>query len=125
MARFRPFRLTVTAKGGKPQTMDALEVRIANGSYHGGAELVRNEVDDGEIVIQAIEGRWRTKLLWSWGLSLIGPDHVRGTVREFRGTEFRIETDPPMPISIDGEVLADTPVTASVAQRVMQMVVPD
>jgi YegS/Rv2252/BmrU family lipid kinase len=124
MARYRPFRLTVTSADGKAETMNALEVRIANGAYHGGAELVRTTVDDGEIVIQAIEGTWRTKLLWSWGLSLIGPDHVRGTVREFRGKQFRIETDPPLPISIDGEVLADTPVTAKVARRVMHMVVP-
>jgi YegS/Rv2252/BmrU family lipid kinase len=123
MARFKPFRLTVTADG-KSETIDALEVRIANGAYHGGAELVRTDVDDGEIVIQAITGTWRTKLLWSWGLSLIGPDHVRGTVREYRGREFRLETDPPLPISIDGEILAETPVTAKVARRVMRMVVP-
>jgi YegS/Rv2252/BmrU family lipid kinase len=124
MVRYKPFRLTVTEAGGTPQTIDALEVRIANGAYHGGAELVRTQVDDGEIVVQAIEGSWRTKLLWSWGLSLIGPDHVRGTVREFRGTEFRIETDPPLPISIDGEVLAETPVIAKLAHQVMRMVVP-
>jgi YegS/Rv2252/BmrU family lipid kinase len=124
MARYKPFKLTVTEPGGKPVTIDALEVRIANGAYHGGTELVRTEVDDGQIVVQAIEGSWRTKLLWSWGLSLIGPDHVRGTVREFRGTEFRVETDPPLPISIDGEVLAETPVTAKLARRVMHMVVP-
>jgi YegS/Rv2252/BmrU family lipid kinase len=124
MARFKPFRLTVTAGGGKPETIDALEVRIANGSHHGGAELVRTHVDDGEIVIQAITGTWRTKLLWSWGLSLIGPDQVRGTVREYRGREFHLETDPPLPISIDGEVLAETPVTARIARRVIRMVVP-
>jgi YegS/Rv2252/BmrU family lipid kinase len=124
MARYRPFGLTITDAGGKSWTMDALEVRIANGAFHGGAELVRTAVDDGEIVIQAIEGTWRTRLLWSWGLSLIGPDHVRGTLREFRGREFRIETDPPLPISIDGEVLAKTPVTARLARRVMHMIVP-
>ncbi|WP_404713028.1 diacylglycerol/lipid kinase family protein [Sphingomonas sp. MMS24-J13] len=124
MARYKPFGLTVTDAAGKSTTMDALEVRIANGAYHGGSELVRTAVDDGDIVIQAIEGTWRTKLLWSWGLSLIGPDHVRGSVREFRGKEFRIETDPPLPISIDGELLAETPVTAKLARRVMHMIVP-
>jgi len=123
MARFKPFRLTVTADG-KSETIDALEVRIANGAYHGGAELVRTDVEDGQIVIQAITGTWRTKLLWSWGLSLIGPDQVRGTVKEYRGREFRVETDPPLPISIDGEVLAETPVTAKLARRVIRMVLP-
>ena len=123
MARFKPFRLTVSGEG-KSETLDVLEVRIANGRFHGGAELVETEVDDGEIVIQAVHGRLRLKLLWSWGLSLIGPDQVRGTVREFRGRSFRIETEPRLPISIDGEVDAKTPVTARLARRAITMAVP-
>jgi len=123
MARFKPFKLTIT-QGELSETLDALEVRIANGRFHGGAELVKTRVDDGEIVIQAIDGRLRTKLLWSWGLSLIGPDQVRGTLREFRGSEFRIETDPPLSISIDGEVAAKTPVEVRLARRAMLMAVP-
>ena len=123
MARFKHFRLTVS-DGKKAETLDALEVRIANGRFHGGIELVKTEVDAGEIVIQAIDGRLRSKLLWSWGLSLIGPDQVRGTLREFRGREFRIETDPPLPISIDGEVVAKTPVTVRLARHAIRMAVP-
>ena len=122
MARFKPFKLTVT-QGKQVETLDALEVRIANGRFHGGAELVKTRVDAGEIVIQAIDGRLRAKLLWSWGLALIGPDQVRGTVREFRGKEFRIETDPPLPISIDGEVMAKTPADVRLARRAMLMAV--
>lgn len=123
MARFKPFKLTIT-QGAKVETLDALEVRIANGGFHGGTELVKTTVDAGEIVIQAIDGRLRAKLLWSWGLALIGPDQVRGTVREFRGREFRIETDPPLPISIDGEVAAKTPVDVRLARRAMRMAIP-
>ena len=123
MMRFKPFRLTIR-EGGKTETLDALEVRIANGRFHGGVELVKTKVDAGEIVIQAIDGRLRLKLLWSWGLSLIGPDQVRGTVREFRGRQFRIETDPPLPISIDGEVEARTPVTVRLARHAIRMAVP-
>jgi len=123
MARYKPFCLTVT-EGETVHQLNALEVRIANGAYHGGTELVDAQVDSGEIVIQAIEGTWRTKLLWSWGLSLLGRDKALGTVREFRGRSFQVETQPPLPISIDGEVLAHTPVTARVARAVMLMAVP-
>jgi YegS/Rv2252/BmrU family lipid kinase len=123
MARFKPFKLTIT-QGKTVETLDALEVRIANGRFHGGAELVKTKVDNGEIVIQAIDGKLRAKLLWSWSLALIGPDQVRGTVREYRGREFRIETDPPLPISIDGEVAAKTPVDVRLARRAMLMAVP-
>ena len=123
MARYRPFKLTI-GEGKDAVTIDALEVRIANGGYHGGTELVETEVDSGEIVIQAVVGTARTKLMWSWGLSMLGHDRMRGTVREFRGKSFRVATDPPLPISIDGEVLAKTPITARVARRVIRMAVP-
>jgi YegS/Rv2252/BmrU family lipid kinase len=123
MARFHPFRLTV-GDGDTSETIDALEVRIANGGYHGGAELVDTEVDSGEIVVQAVIGTARAKLLWSWGLTLLGQDRARGTVREFRGREFRVTTDPPLPISIDGEVLARTPVTVRIARAAIRMAVP-
>ncbi|WP_240320901.1 diacylglycerol/lipid kinase family protein [Sphingomonas crusticola] len=123
LARFKPFLLTV-GEGASAVTIDALEVRIANGRYQGGTELIETEVGDGDIVIQVIEGQRRFKLLWSWGLSLGGPGPVRGTVREFRGREFRIATDPPLPISIDGEVLAQTPVTAKLARHAIVMAVP-
>ena len=123
LARFKPFRLIV-GEGADAVEVDALEVRIANGAYHGGQELVRTEVDDGEIVVQVVDGRVRAKLLWSWGLGLIGPDQVQGTVREFRGRAFRLATVPPLPISIDGEVLAKTPVTARIARRAIRMALP-
>jgi YegS/Rv2252/BmrU family lipid kinase len=123
MAKFKPFKLTIEQRG-KSETLDALEVRIANGRFHGGAELVQTEVDDGDIVIQVIDGRLRGKLLWSWGLSLVGPEQVRGTLREFRGREFRLSTEPPLPISIDGEVVAKTPVTAKLARHAIKMAVP-
>ncbi|MDO6416502.1 YegS/Rv2252/BmrU family lipid kinase [Sphingomonas sp. BIUV-7] len=123
MARFKPFTLTVSWDGGR-ESLSALEVRIANGAYHGGTELVETDVENGEIVIQVVTGSVRTKLLWSWGLSLIGPQTARGTLREFRGKSFRLETDTPLPISIDGEVLAHTPVTASVSAKAIRMLVP-
>jgi YegS/Rv2252/BmrU family lipid kinase len=118
--RFRPFKLTVGN-----ETIDAVEVRIANGSYHGGTELVEDaEVDSGEIVVQAVLGNARHRLIWSWTASLLKLRARKRTVREFHGAELRIVTDPPLPISIDGEVLAHTPCTAKVAQAVIEVAAP-
>jgi YegS/Rv2252/BmrU family lipid kinase len=118
--RFRPFRLRVNG-----EEMDAVEVRIANGRYHGGAELMESaEVDSGEIVVQVVIGNARHRLLTSWAASLLKLRWRRQTVREFHGVELRIETDPPLPISIDGEVLAHTPATVRVAQAVIEVAAP-
>jgi YegS/Rv2252/BmrU family lipid kinase len=118
--RFKPFRLTVGN-----ETIDAVEVRIANGSYHGGTELVEDaEVDSGEIIVQAVLGNARHRLAWSWAASILKLRARKRTVREFHGVELRIATDPPLPISIDGEVLAHTPVTACVAKAVIEVAAP-
>lgn len=123
--RFRPFQLTVTDKSGWSTTMTALEVRVANGSYHGGTELIEDaEVDSGEIIVQVVEGRTHGRLALSWLLSVLRLTHLHKTTREFRGRTLRIETDPPLPISIDGEVLARTPVTAKVAPHVIDVISP-
>jgi diacylglycerol kinase family enzyme len=121
---FRPFRVTI-GEGEKAVTIDAVELRIANGGYHGGTELVESaEPDSGEIVVQAVIGNARHRLVTSWAASLMKLRWRKQTVREFRGTSLRIATDPPLPISIDGEVLAKTPVTAKVAKGVIEVAAP-
>jgi len=118
--RFRPFELTVGN-----ETIDAVEVRIANGRYHGGTELVDDaRLDSGEIVVQAVVGDTRHRLVWSWAASILRLRARKRTVREFHSAELRISTDPPLPISIDGEVLARTPCTARVAGGVIEVAAP-
>lgn len=118
--RFRAFTLIVDG-----EAMEATEVRIANGRFQGGAELVDDaDPQSGEIVVQAVRGRTRLGLVWSWTASMLRLPSRRATTREFHGREMRIETIPPLPISIDGEVLAHTPVMARVAPRVIEMALP-
>lgn len=118
--RFRPFTLTVNG-----ETIEAVEVRIANGGYHGGTELVDDaSVVSGEIVVQAVIGKTRRWLLWSWLASFLRIEARRATTREFHGTRLTIATDPTLPISIDGEIAAQTPVTAQVAAAVIRVAAP-
>jgi diacylglycerol kinase family enzyme len=42
----------------------------------------------------------------------------------FTGAAFRLATEPPLPISIDGEVLARTPVKAHIAAGVIEVMAP-
>ncbi len=119
--RFKAFTLIVDG-----EAMEATEVRIANGPFQGGAELVDDaHPESGEIVVQAVRGRTRFGLLKSWSASLLRLPSRKLTTREFHGREMRIETIPPLPISIDGEVLAHTPVTARVAAGVIEMALPN
>ncbi|NJC32751.1 YegS/Rv2252/BmrU family lipid kinase [Sphingomonas jejuensis] len=124
LSRFKPFSLTVD-DGTTARTLDAVEVRIANGRFHGGAELVEDaRVDSGEIVVQVVTGKARHRLLWSWSASLLRLRSRKQTYEEFHGQQFRLSTEKPMPVSIDGEVLAHTPCTARIARQVIEVAAP-
>jgi YegS/Rv2252/BmrU family lipid kinase len=124
LMRFKSFELIVEGPEGT-ERLRALEVRIANGRFHGGIEVVEGaEVDSGEIVIEAVSGHARTTLASNWIRLLLGLPKKERQVRQFHSHSLRLTTNPPLPISIDGEVLATTPVTARVAERAIEVVVP-
>lgn len=123
--RFRPFRTIIKWPDGQRVKLWATEVRIANGTHHGGFELVESqELDSGEIVIQAVTGRSVWGLAWSWFATIFKLRSRHGTVREFRGTNMVLKTRPRLKISLDGEIAAKTPVTVTVARHVIEIAAP-
>jgi YegS/Rv2252/BmrU family lipid kinase len=122
--RFRPFRLIID-DGTQEHRMWATEVRIFNGRFHGGVELTENtDVDSGDIVVQAVTGRNRMRLAWDWYAKFFKLRSREANTQDFRGKSLRLDTRPHHHISIDGEPLARTPVTVSVAERAIEVVVP-
>ena len=122
--KFKPFRLTVD-DGTEKSTLWATEVRIANGTHHGGVELIESqEIDSGVIVIQAVTGKRVIGLAWSWFATLFKLRRRAQTVTEWRGRKLRLETRPRLAISIDGEIAAKTPVTVTVARAAITIAAP-
>ena len=122
--KFRPFWLTVDAGNG-PQHLKVVEVRIANGRFHGGAELMEEaEIDNGEIVVECVRGHVKRRLIANWASNVLHLKSRREDTVVFRGKKIRIDSRPRLPVSIDGEVLAHTPVTAKVAAGVIEVMVP-
>jgi diacylglycerol kinase family enzyme len=125
LTRFKPFILSVD-DGQQVHRLSALEVRIANGRFHGGVEVVEtSDIDSGSIVVQAVTGRVRSTLIWNWLATLLRLPARHQTVQEFRGRKLEVRTEPRQPISIDGEVSAQTPVVVTVARGVIEVIVPD
>lgn len=123
-ARFRPFRAIVADASGEHRLW-ASEIRILNGRFHGGVEMSEDAgVDTGDIVIQVVTGRNRWRLALDWYARFFRLRSREKLVEEFRGRELKLDTRPRHGISIDGEVLARTPVTVRVAQRAIDVVVP-
>ena len=124
LTRFKPFTLFVDDGSGEKK-LRVVEVRISNGPYHGGTWLVDEaSIESGEIVVQAVKGHYKRRLVTNWANSFLGRRERHHEVVSFSGTSIKVRTDPPLPISIDGEVLAHTPVTAHVAAGVIEVMVP-
>ena len=122
--RFCPFTLVV-GEGAAATRLKVVEVRISNGSFHGGTQLVDSaDLQSGEIVVQAVVGHAKRYLLRHWAAAVIGHELRHLDTREFRGRSLRVATEPPLPISIDGEVLATTPVTARIAAGAIEVLAP-
>ena len=123
--KFRPFRLRVTLADGTLVKAWATEARIANGTHHGGVELVENqELDSGKIVIQAVTGKSLWGLAWSWFSTLFKLRRRELTVTEWWGEKLYLEARPAQKISIDGEIAAKTPVTVEVAGACIEVAAP-
>jgi YegS/Rv2252/BmrU family lipid kinase len=123
--KFRPFKLRVTLDDGATISCWATEARIANGSYHGGVELVESQsLDSGEMVIQAVTGKSLAHLAWSWFATLFRLRNRDQTVTEWRGKRMTLDAKPRQKISIDGELAARTPVVVEVARGAIEVAAP-
>lgn len=123
--KFRPFRLRIRTDDGQVHKTWATEVRIANGTHHGGVELVESqELDSGDIVIQAVTGKSLWGLAWSWFSTLFKLRNRDLTTTEWRGNKLTLEARPVQKISIDGEIAATTPVTIEVAGACIEVAAP-
>ncbi|QNM82640.1 diacylglycerol kinase [Sphingomonas sabuli] len=123
--KFRPFRLRVTMEDGSVHSAWATEARIANGSHHGGVQLVEGaEIDSGEIVIQAVTGKSLWGLSWSWFTTLLHMSAKDLTTTEWSGKKILLEARPRQKISVDGEIEAKTPVTVRVAGACIEVAAP-
>ena len=123
-AKFKPFTLIVD-DGEATHRMRVVEVRISNGPYHGGTWLVDEAaVDSGTIVVQAVRGHYRSTLAKNWFVSFFGMAARHHDTVSFTGTSLRVDTEPRLPISIDGELLARTPVTATIAPGIIRVMAP-
>jgi len=121
---FRPFKLTVGV-GRTTSTVWATEVRIANGGYFGGVELVEEaKLDSGEMIVQIVTGKSSGNLAKSWFWNMLRLRHRDQWQAEIRAKRLRLSTDPVMDVTIDGELATKTPITVTVAPRAVAIAVP-
>jgi YegS/Rv2252/BmrU family lipid kinase len=121
----RPATLTLRMPGQR-RKMNALMVVIGNTRLYGGAmQFTRRAVaDDGLLDIVVIGGGgWGRRA----GVFLraflrrpsLGPD-----ARYERARSVRLESTPPLPVQVDGDIIGSLPMTFSIAPGALWVIVP-
>jgi diacylglycerol kinase (ATP) len=103
-----------------------LQVAVGNGRFYGGGMVVAPDsgIDDGMLDVYAIElGRHRD--LVGVARYLKSGDFIRNDlVSHYRTGRVNLETEPRLPLNVDGEVVAQTPQSFSVASNALKVLVP-
>lgn len=123
--KLKPFIVRISVVGRPDIIERALEVRIGNGGFVGGLEVMANaDPESRDVVIQLVRGRYAAALAGVWAANLAGWLPARGRIRELRATAFTLSCTPEQPISVDGETGTRTPVLVAVEPGALHVVVP-
>jgi diacylglycerol kinase (ATP) len=103
-----------------------VQVAVGNGRFYGGGMVVapQSGIDDRSLDIYAIEmGRHRD--LIGVARYLKSGDFIRQEgVHHYRTERVLLETEPGLPVNIDGEVVTRTPQDFSMAHNALRVLVP-
>jgi diacylglycerol kinase (ATP) len=126
--KHEPFsaRLTFPEGDHEPVEYDRLlQVAVGNGRFYGGGMIVGLEsgIDDKTLDIYAIDLGRRRDLIGAVRYLKSGDFIKTDGVHNFRTPRVRLETDPDLPVNIDGEVVTRSPQDFSVAQNALNVLV--
>ena len=127
--KHEPFRARLTFPDGDHEPVEherLLQVAVGNGRFYGGGMVVApgSGIDDSTLDVYAIElGRHRD--LIGVARYLKSGDFVRsGGVSHYETSRVVVETEPPLQVNVDGELVAVTPQEFSVARNALHVLVP-
>lgn len=123
--RQRSFTATIRC-GGETHTLKSLQISIGNGRYYGGGMAIADDaaIDDGRLDCYALP-----KVPW-WRLLILVPALRRGAHRpvpeilSLHGDAIDIETDRPMRVNVDGEMVETTPATFGIMPQALAVFAP-
>jgi YegS/Rv2252/BmrU family lipid kinase len=122
----QPARVTIRYDQGKRRSFNALMIIIGNTRLYGGAMTFAKHAiaDDGLLDVVTMENG---KLIYRLGVLLRGFFRRAKLGPKARTTQcrtVRIESTPPLPVQVDGDVIGNLPMTFSVVPGALSVIVP-
>ncbi len=111
---------------GQPVESEGVSLLIANAGSIGRLNLslaVTIEPDDGLLDVLIINNDPNSVL--SMAASVIRLPELAASLQYWKAREVAITADPPQNVQVDGELLGQTPITATVAPGAIRVVVPE
>lgn len=120
----RPFRATITA-GDERRTVMTHQLNIANGSFHAGRPITADtSADDRLLVAYTLGGDSRISLAGATARHVLsGARRSRAEPGFLSARELWLQTDPPLPLDIDGELRGRTPARVTLAANALRVMV--
>ena len=117
--------LTLTLDG-ETRHVRALMCSVANATSYGGGMRVAPDarIDDGLFDICLLAEAGRVEFVRAFPRVFKGTHVTHPKVTMLQAQTVHIESVPPLPLLIDGEVLGTTPVTFTLAPRALQVLMP-
>ena len=125
LTRATRFHAKIVEKGTSTD-VETYQIAVGNGRHYGGGNVVEEtaEIDDGHLDLYSLE----MTNLWKLALMLrsfrSGRHGAWREVRTARCVEFDIETEKPMPVNTDGEIVTSTPAHFKVHPKAISVFAP-
>lgn len=117
------YRIELTVDGGEPETVEALNVAVANGrSVAGGIPIAPTaRLDDGLLDVVVVRHAPMSGLASFAPRCLVGKHLDHELVVHLRGRAVSLSARPRMPFNVDGEPVGGTPASWEVEPRALQI----
>lgn len=127
--RHEPFSAKLTFPAGDHEPIEfgrLLQIGVGNGRFYGGGLAVAPaaSMDDQTLDVYAIE-LGRSRDLVGVGRYLKSGKFIESElVHHYLTSAVRVETEPKLPVNVDGELIARTPEEFSIAHNALKVIVP-
>jgi YegS/Rv2252/BmrU family lipid kinase len=120
----RPFVAEVTS-GDTTWRVRTHQLNVANGRMHAGTAIADDiSLDDRLLVAYSLGGASRLSTVAAAARHALTPWQPLERKGYLTGTHFRITTEVPMDVDVDGEVSGRTPIDVEVTARALRILVP-
>ncbi len=126
LIKLKGYKVKVSIDGEEINIYDILFIIMANGNYYGGGMKAAPHavMDDGLLDFYLVNKVKRRQVPFLLPKFMKGRHDELKVVRHYKGKKIFIDSDKPLPMNIDGEIMLSNHVEVDVKASVLQLLLP-